>query len=154
MVPDWFENRATAHLIAFKQRKQMMAGESQFQPIPALCHAYSVAPLSHILTLICCFIKSVFKRFFIDHYWPSSVDFKKLMIYRSPGPNHPHHHPLTTPNHHIRPSTIDNSTLEMDLVIWQRRGPQTSLRAPDESRDFEFLLFFQHYHKKSKSHLK
>ena len=25
MVPDQFENRVTAHLIAFKQRKQMMA---------------------------------------------------------------------------------------------------------------------------------
>ena len=26
MVPDRFENRATAHLIEFKQRKQMMVG--------------------------------------------------------------------------------------------------------------------------------
>ena len=26
MVPDRFENHATAHLMAFKQRKQMMAG--------------------------------------------------------------------------------------------------------------------------------
>jgi len=39
MVPDRFENPATAHLMAFKQRKQMMAGESQFQPISALWHA-------------------------------------------------------------------------------------------------------------------
>ena len=33
MVPDQFENRATAHLIAFKQSEMMMVGESQLWPI-------------------------------------------------------------------------------------------------------------------------
>ena len=44
MVPDLFEGRARAHLIAFKQRKQMMTGESQFWPIPiSITNAWPVS---------------------------------------------------------------------------------------------------------------
>ena len=45
MVPDRFENRATAHLIAFKQRKQMMAGA---KPVLADSGTLTCVVLSHV----------------------------------------------------------------------------------------------------------
>ena len=50
MVPDRFENRATAHLKAFKQRKQMMAGG---KPISANSGTLTCVLLIACLLLSC-----------------------------------------------------------------------------------------------------